>query len=86
MPRSSSSPLFVIFFGAPGSGKGTYSSLMMKDLNFVKFSTGDELRKRLLDKNDEEGRTVRELVEKGKLVTDDLIFGMLEKMIDKNKK
>lgn len=86
MTRSSPSPLFVIFFGAPGSGKGTYSSLMMKDLKFLKFSTGDELRKRLLDKNDEEGGRIRELVEKGKLVTDNLIFGMLEKMIEKNKK
>lgn len=38
---------FIIIFGAPGVGKGTYTKMLMKDFNFNHISTGDEIRKLL---------------------------------------
>ena len=39
----------IIFFGPPGSGKGTQAKLIAKDLNLLHLSTGDILREKLTD-------------------------------------
>ena len=42
----------IIFFGPPGSGKGTQAKMLCQKLNIAHLSTGDILREKLND-NDE---------------------------------
>ena len=39
----------IVFFGPPGSGKGTQAKLLSKELNLLHLSTGDILREKLSD-------------------------------------
>jgi len=36
---------FLVLFGAPGVGKGTFAKLLIKDTQYNHVSTGDEIRK-----------------------------------------
>lgn len=62
----------LIILGAPGSGKGTISSRIVKDLKLNHLSSGDLLRKQIQNQT-ELGLKVKDLVTQGKLVSDDLI-------------
>ncbi len=73
--------LNIVIFGAPGSGKGTQSELIIKEYNLDHISTGDVLRSEM--KNETElGKTAKEYIEKGQLVPDALIVDMLAKVLD----
>jgi adenylate kinase len=75
--------LNVVIFGAPGSGKGTQSELIIKKYGLFHISTGDVLRGEM--KNDTPlGRTAKEYIEKGQLVPDSLIIEMLAGVLDSN--
>ncbi|WP_080905327.1 adenylate kinase [Parabacteroides sp. Marseille-P3160] len=79
--------LNIVIFGAPGSGKGTQSELIIKEYGVSHISTGDVLRAEI--KGDTElGRVAKDYIEKGQLVPDELIIDMLAKVLDtqKNKK
>lgn len=71
----------VVIFGAPGSGKGTQSELIIKKYNFKHFSTGDILRKQIADQT-ELGKIAKTFIDEGKLVTDELIINMLAKELE----
>ena len=61
--------LNVVIFGAPGSGKGTQSELIIKEYGLDHISTGDVLRSEM--KNDTElGKIAKDYIEKGQLVPD----------------
>lgn len=62
----------IIFFGAPGSGKGTQSDFLKTSLNYKKISTGDALRE-IAGKGTELGNEVAELMSAGKLISDDIV-------------
>jgi adenylate kinase len=69
-------------FGAPGAGKGTYASRLQKKLGVETIATGDIFRE--LIKNDSElGRKVRGYVEKGLLVPDEIVTGVLKERLSK---
>ncbi|HIE36426.1 MAG TPA: adenylate kinase [Candidatus Omnitrophica bacterium] len=71
----------IVLFGAPGSGKGTQAQLLSEHLNIKRISLGDLLREEV--KNDTElGKKVREYMEKGLLVSDDIVVSVIEKNID----
>ena len=73
--------LNVVIFGAPGSGKGTQSELIIKEYGLDHISTGDVLRSEM--KNDTElGKIAKDYIEKGQLVPDELIVNMLAKVLD----
>lgn len=36
---------FIVLFGVPGVGKGTYGNLLEKDLSYYKLTPGDIIRK-----------------------------------------
>ena len=72
----------IIIFGAPGSGKGTQSDLIVKKYGLHHISTGDVLRKEIENQTDL-GMTADEYISKGQLVPDELIIKMLAEMLDK---
>ena len=63
----------IVIFGAPGSGKGTQSDLLIKKYGFEHISTGDVLRSEI--KNGTElGKTAKSYIDKGQLIPDDLML------------
>ena len=74
----------IVIFGAPGSGKGTQSDLLIKKYGFNHISTGDVLRGEMA-KGTELGQTARSFIDKGQLIPDELMIGILAQVIDDNK-
>ena len=72
----------IIIFGAPGSGKGTQSDLIIKKYGLHHISTGDILRTEI-ENQTELGITAKGYIEKGQLVPDELIIKMLAEILDK---
>ena len=62
----------IIFFGPPGAGKGTQAKLISEYLNVSHLSTGDILRKKLLDK-DNLANDLRNIMSSGNLVSDEIL-------------
>lgn len=71
----------LVIFGAPGSGKGTQSELIVKKYGFKHISTGDVLRAEM-KKGSELGKTAQQYIEKGQLIPDDLMVGILAGVYD----
>ena len=69
--------IYVVFFGPPGSGKGTQASHLAADLAIPQISTGDLLRSHVARGTDL-GRTAKPIMESGALVPDDLVTAMLK--------
>lgn len=70
----------IALFGAPGSGKGTQSKLLLEKYNFTYISTGDIIREEIAKKTPL-GKIVKEVVDKGELLTDEIIIKIIEKKI-----
>lgn len=71
----------IVIFGAPGSGKGTQSDLMIKKYGLGHISTGDVLRNEI--KNETElGKTAKAFIDKGQLIPDDLMVDILANVYD----
>ena len=62
----------IVFFGPPGSGKGTQAKLLSKELNISHLSTGDILREKLID-GDSLSLELKEIMSSGNLVSDHLL-------------
>jgi len=71
----------IVIFGAPGSGKGTQSDLMIKKYGLGHISTGDVLRNEI--KNETElGKTAKQYIDKGQLIPDELMIDILASVYD----
>jgi len=71
----------IVIFGAPGSGKGTQSDLIIEKYGLNHISTGDVLRAEI--KNDTElGKIAKQYIDDGMLVPDSLIVDMLAGVYD----
>ena len=70
----------VILLGAPGSGKGTQAVLIESRYGFPKISTGDILRSAVQD-GTPVGLKVRDLMNRGELVGDDIVAALVEEQI-----
>lgn len=68
--------LLFIFLGPPGSGKGTQAD-MLAPYHWMKISTGDLLRDNVKNKT-EIGKQVAEMMNKGKLVSDEIVFEIIK--------
>jgi adenylate kinase len=66
--------------GAPGSGKGTQSQLLVKALGIPQISTGDLLRE-AVSKGTELGLRAKAAMDSGKLVDDATVLGMIRERI-----
>ncbi|MEO0198674.1 MAG: adenylate kinase [candidate division WOR-3 bacterium] len=74
--------LRLIFLGPPGAGKGTQAERLEKEHGILKISTGDILRESV-SKGTTLGEIARVYMERGELVPDDIIIGLVrEKIID----
>ena len=72
-------PLRALFLGAPGSGKGTQTSRVLRDFPHLKaISSGDLLRQNIQDETDI-GKRAAAIIEKGGLVPDDTIINLISK-------
>ena len=71
----------IVIFGAPGSGKGTQSELMIEKYGFGHISTGDVLRNEI--KNGTElGKTAKGYIDNGQLIPDELMIDILASVYD----
>ena len=73
----------VIIFGMQGAGKGTQGSLLATKKDLVIFETGGALRK-IRQEDSELGRTVKDIMDRGDLVTNDIVMNIVEDFLQKN--
>lgn len=76
--------LNLVLFGPPGSGKGTQSCSLIEKYQLVHLSTGDILRAELASQS-ELGMKAKAIMDRGELVSDDIVIGMIEKKLQANK-
>jgi len=72
--------LRLVFLGPPGAGKGTQAARVADDYGMCHASTGDIFRQAIAE-GDELGRTVKDYLDAGKLVPDELTSRVVEEMI-----
>src|SRR5947208_14239791 len=73
----------VILFGPPGSGKGTQSEKLITTYGLKHLSTGDLLRSEL-NKKTALGIEAKNFMDKGQLVPDEVVIGMISSALDSN--
>ncbi|GAB4183979.1 MAG: adenylate kinase [Calditrichia bacterium] len=72
-----------ILFGPPGAGKGTQAKLLAEKYSIPQISTGDILRSAVQNKT-ELGLQVKEILDRGELVPDDIILKLVEHRLDED--
>ena len=76
---------YLLFLGPPGAGKGTQAGLMSQASQYLHLSTGELLRKEV-DLKTNLGIQVKEIINSGKLVKDELVLEIVRKnLLKKNK-
>jgi len=75
--------LNLVLFGPPGAGKGTQSENLINKYGLVHLSTGDLFRKEIARGTDL-GKKAKDIMDKGELVGDDIVIGMIESKLDEN--
>jgi adenylate kinases len=73
--------LNLVLLGPPGSGKGTQGERLNEDLRLPYYATGDILRAAVREET-ELGRTAKEYMDRGDLVPDEVIVGVIAERID----
>jgi len=75
----------LILFGPPGSGKGTQSEKLIARYGLKHLSTGDLLRSEIANKTSL-GLEAKTLMDKGQLVPDEVVIGMIDTAMVNNPK
>lgn len=75
--------LNIVLFGPPGAGKGTQSENLINKYGLVHLSTGDILRSEIA-RGTSLGKKAKEIMDRGELVGDDIVIGMIESKLDDN--
>lgn len=73
----------LVLFGPPGAGKGTQSEKLIQKYGFVHISTGDLFRWHTKN-NTPLGNRVKEIMNSGALVPDEITIAMLKEELEKN--
>jgi adenylate kinase len=77
--------LNIVIFGAPGSGKGTQSELLIEKYGLKHISTGEILREEIKS-NTKLGKLAESYMSKGHLVPDKVVIDILEELVEKHLK
>ncbi len=75
----------LVLLGPPGAGKGTQANLLETERSLVKLSTGDMLRAAVAA-GSELGRKAADIMERGQLVPDDVVIGLIAERMDEDGK
>lgn len=75
--------LNIVLFGPPGAGKGTQSEKLIERYGLVHLATGDLLRSEI-EKGSVLGQKAKSLMDKGELVPDEVVIGMIRSRIEEN--
>jgi adenylate kinase len=75
--------LNIVILGAPGSGKGTQSELIIEKYGLYHISTGDILRQEIESQTDL-GKIAQKYISQGHLLPDEFVIDMLADILDKN--
>ena len=75
--------LNIVLFGPPGAGKGTQSQKLIDKYGLVHLSTGDILRSEIA-RGTALGMEAKQIMDRGDLVSDDIVIGMIEAKLDAN--
>lgn len=73
----------IIFFGAPGAGKGTQAEIVSKKLDIPTISTGNIIREAIKN-GTEMGLSAKSYIDAGKLVPDEVVIGIIKDRLDKD--
>lgn len=73
----------IILLAPPATGKGTLAKSLKEEYGYAHISTGDMLRE-AVDKGDELGRQIDEIMKSGNFVSDELIYQLLEKRLQED--
>jgi len=71
----------IILLGPPGAGKGTQAERLVAERHMVQLSTGDMLREAKTS-GTEMGRRVADVMDRGDLVTDEIVIGLIAEKLD----
>ena len=74
----------IVLFGPPGAGKGTQSEKLIEKYQWIHLSTGDILRGEITQ-GTALGMEAKKLMDKGDLVPDEVVIGMISSKLDQNK-
>lgn len=75
--------LNLVLFGPPGAGKGTQAEFLIKSYGLDHLSTGDLLRSEIAG-GTQLGLEAQSFMEKGELVPDAVVIGMIKSKLEKN--
>ena len=73
----------IIFFGAPGAGKGTQAEIVSEKLNIPTISTGAIIRAAIKAGTDM-GKSAQSFIEKGNLVPDEVVIGIIKDRLEED--
>ncbi|MGR3636475.1 MAG: adenylate kinase [Shimia sp.] len=75
----------IILLGPPGAGKGTQAGRLVEKRDMIQLSTGDMLRAAKTS-GTEMGKRVAEVMDRGELVTDEIVIGLIREQLEGDKK
>ncbi|MCF6215980.1 MAG: adenylate kinase [Emcibacter sp.] len=75
--------MIIVLLGPPGAGKGTQAQRIMDSKGLVQLSTGDMLRAAKAA-GTEVGKKAKEFMDAGKLVTDEIVIGIIADRIEED--
>jgi len=81
-PYSPAHGIRAVLLGPPGSGKGTQSPRLKAEYNVCHLATGDLLRAEI-GSGSQLGQEIKEVIDQGKLVSDELVLRMVSDNLDK---
>lgn len=77
--------MILLLFGAPGSGKGTQSAMLVEKKGFFQISTGDLLRRAIKD-GTKLGNDAKSFMDRGELVPDSVVIDLVDEVLSENLK
>ena len=75
----------LLFLGPPGAGKGTQAAILSEANSYLHLSTGELLRTEI-DLGTDLGKKVKDIMNKGELVSDQLVLEIVRKKLDNDNK